>query len=130
VNVLDRLPPERRGAFQRIVATLRERGRRRGDTVTTRAGGAWVAFHSARAGRVFAEVRPSRNGLQAFLLPPRDELRDPRGLSRPAPGSQGWGWFRTKVSLPDGDVPAAVSLLTQSLDYAARLPPPTRRRSR
>ena len=130
MSVLDRLPPERRGAFQRIVATVRERGRRRGDTVTTRAGGAWVAFHSARAGRVFAEVRPSRNGLQAFLLPPRDELRDPRGLSRPAPGSQGWGWFRTKVCLPDRDIPAAVSLLTQSLDYAAKLPAPRKRSTR
>ena len=130
MSVLDRLPAERRWAFQRLAVSLRERGERRGDTITMRAGSAWVAFHSARAGRVFAEVRPSRHGFQAFLLPPRNELRDPRGLSRPAPVSQGWGWFRTKVLLPEGDGPAAVSLLTQSLDYAARLPTPRRRPSR
>lgn len=127
MSVLDQLSAERREPLLHVMAAMRERAARRGDSVSIRPSAVWIAFRSDRAGRVFAEVRPARRGLQAFLLPPRCELRDPNGDARQAPETQGWGWFRTKVLVPEDGIHHLVSLLTQSLDYAYRLPPPRRR---
>lgn len=127
MTVLDRIDGDRLDTLQRITAAMRERAQHRGDELRVRPGVTWISFRSTRASRVFAEVRPGRNGLQAFLLPPRSELRDAGGFARPAPESQGWGWFRTKAVIPANESRAAISLLTQSLDFAYRLPPSRRR---
>jgi len=82
-----------------------------------------VAFRSAAAKRAFAEVRPGKKGIEMFLLPPRAELRDSRGIATPVQPSRGWGWFRTRVKVEDGLSPAvAVDLLRQSYEYARRMP--------
>ena len=128
MTALDRLPADRQEVLREIAAAVRARGRQRSDEVSVRPGVTWISFRSARAARVFAEVRPGRQGFQAFLLPPRGELRDPAGLTRPAPQTQGWGWFRTKAVFREAEVRPAVSLLVQSLDFAYRLPPSRRRR--
>jgi predicted transport protein len=89
----------------------------------------WIAFRSARRGRTFAEIRLSRRGLQIFLLPPRDTLKDPAGLAETPPPSQGWGWFLTKVSVQgNGHVAQVFGLLRQSYLYSRTLPAARRRR--
>jgi len=115
------------GSCRAMVRGLRERlrelGDRHGDRINVRAGEHWIAVRSSRHGRVFAELRPSRNGLVVFILPRPGLLRDPRNLARAAPRTQGWGWFRTRfdVRSPD-DVGAAFRLIRQSYIYGSRNP--------
>ena len=96
---------------------LRECAARRGDRIVEQRHQKWIAFRSERQRRVFAEVRPSRRKLQVFLLPPLQELRDPLRLARVAPRSQGWNWFRTKLTVVgNGPARAALALIEQSYE--------------
>ena len=90
---------------------------RRGDRIVQRRHQKWIAFRSAQQRRVFAEVRPSRRRIQVFLLPSIHELRDPLRIARAAPHSQGWSWFRTKLTVVgNGHARAALALLEQSYE--------------
>ncbi len=100
----------------------------RGDRVEMRVNRYWIAFRSEKQRRAFAEIRPSRQQVEVFILPERRDLSDPAGIARPAPRTQGWNWFRTKFHVVgNGHARAAFSLIRQSYESAAR--PRARRRS-
>jgi predicted transport protein len=129
VSVLARASPETLRAVRAIRRDLAEHADRRGDRLEVRYNTGWIAFRSAAANRAFAEVRPSKKGIEIFLLPPRASLRDPDGLAVPVPPSRGWGWFRTRAKVDDGLSPSvAAALLRQSYEYARRMPRPRRSR--
>ncbi len=114
-EVLDVLDLWRRG--------LAECAARRGDRIVERRHQRWIAFRSERQRRAFAEVRPSRQRLQVFLLPSVQELRNPLRLGRAAPRSQGWNWFRTKLTIVgNGRGKAALALLQQSYEMGPGKP--------
>ena len=124
MNVMRRASPETMRALRRMRQALSAHAERRGDRLEVRYLTGWIAMRSSIAGRAFAEVRPSRSGVEVFLLPPRVALRDPRGLATPVPPSRGWGWFRTRVKVENGTGPEyAVGLLRQSYEFARRMPP-------
>lgn len=102
---------------------LAESAARRGDRIVERHHQRWIAFRSERQRRAFAEVRPSRRRVQVFLLPALNELRDPLRVGRNAPTSQGWNWFRTKLTVVgNGRAYAALALLRQSYEIGPRRP--------
>jgi hypothetical protein len=75
----------------------------------------WVSFNSVRLRRVFAEIRPHRQDVEVFILPPVEALRRPNGLAIPSPPSQGWGWFQSKFRVRGvEEVRAAADLVFQS----------------
>lgn len=128
MSVMRRASPGTMRALRTVREALSRHAERRGDRLEVRYLTGWIAFRSVAANRAFAEVRPGKRGIEAFLLPPRAALRDPHGLASPVPASRGWGWFRTRVKVEDGASPDAVAdLLRQSYEYARRMP---RRRSR
>jgi len=129
VSVLRRASPETLRALRAIRETVAAHVERRGDRLDVRYLSCWIAFRSPGAGRAFAEVRPGKKGIEMFLLPPRAAISDPRGLATPVPPSRGWGWFRTRVKLEDGFSPrVAADLLSQSYEFARRMPHGRRRR--
>jgi len=106
--------------MRRLIAELREFAARQGDEITARVMPRWVALRSKRVQKVFAELRPSRERIQVFVLPPRWELGD-WTLASMAPISQGWGWFKSKFYVEgDGDVRSAIRLLRISYLYSLR----------
>lgn len=97
-------------------------GRRRNDRIRKRVGVHWIAFRSDAQGRVFAEIRPRRDHVEVFILPPPNRLSDPLGLVRRAPSTQGWGWFRSRFDVVGkGQIVPAYRLLRQSYEDG-RLP--------
>lgn len=110
------------GLLEALGDELSKRLRARGDSLEVRQHQKWVAFSSVELRRVFAEVRSHRRDLEAFILPPSEELRNMNGLARSAPPTQGWGWFQSKFRLGDSeDLPAAVDLLLLSYEYRRRM---------
>lgn len=110
---------------QAIVSALRERVRaaanRRQDRVVERAGRYWIAWRSRKANRVFAEIRTLRGRVQVFILPEPRELADASGLARPAPRTQGWGWFRSRVEVSSmAQVEPAARLIVKSYERGVR----------
>lgn len=84
---------------------------RHGDDIVVRVRSRWISVSSKKAEKIFAEMRPSHERIEVFLLPPPRELGDGSLVSRPPP-SQGWGWFRSKLYIDgDGDMESAARLL-------------------
>ncbi len=95
----------------RVGARLTEAG----DRLETKAMTGWVSFKSRDLRRVFAEVRPHRHNVEAFILPPVASLTGADGVALPSPPTQGWGWFQSKFHITrTEDVGVAVDLLIQS----------------
>ncbi|HKZ89597.1 MAG TPA: hypothetical protein VJ300_04980 [Thermoplasmata archaeon] len=116
-NALDRTSDESRAIVNELWVRLRRLGDRRQDRIHRRVGRYWIAIRSVRRGRVFAELRPHRTRIEVFILPPPRHLRDPHGLARQAPRSQGWGWFRARFHIDSrGLVPFAFDLIRQSYE--------------
>ena len=133
MTVLERASSETLRALRSIRASLSAHVGRRGDRLEVRYHKGWVAFRSHVAGRAFAEVRPGKRGIEAFLLPPKASLRDSGSLVSSVPPSRGWGWFRSRLKVENGDsTDVAADLFRQSYEYARKMPgrPPRRRLSR
>ncbi len=82
----------------------------------------WISFRSQRVQRVFAELRPHRRDLEAFILPPVEALEGENGLAESSPPTQGWGWFQSRFRLVrEEDVKAATDLVLQSYVFRARM---------
>jgi len=123
VSVMRRASAETMRTLQDVRQALAAHTERRGDRLEVRYLSGWIALRSTVAGRAFAEVRPSRKGMELFLLPPRAVLRDPRGLATAVLPSRGWGWFRTRVKVENGvSSNYAADLLRQSYEFARRMP--------
>lgn len=122
-NALQKTSEQSREIVSRLADGLRVVGGRRRDRIISRVGEYWIALRSERADRIFAEIRPLRARVEVFILPSPRDLRDPDGLVRRAPRSQGWGWFRARFDVrTPSQVPAAVRLLAQSYEYGRREP--------
>jgi hypothetical protein len=105
-------------ALRRRVATA---ARRRHDRLNERASHHWISWRSRNADRVFAEIRPLRGRIQVFILPAPRQLSDASGLARPAPSSQGWGWFRSRFEVSSmAQVVPAARLIVQSYEQGVR----------
>lgn len=105
-----------------IVSELRRRldgfAAERGDRIREKRGLNWIGWGSVRRDRTFAEVRPHRHRVEVFIRPPVRSLSNPTGLARPAPPSQGWGWFRSRFSVSrPGQIGPAFQLLKQSYSW-------------
>lgn len=111
---------ERTGPVSKaIVVALRDRLRavaaEREDRIDERMSQQWISWRSRKGNRIFAEIRPSRERVEVFLLPSPRDLRDGSGLAKRAPPTQGWGWFRTRVDLRSiREVASAAALVRQS----------------
>ncbi len=82
----------------------------------------WISFRSRRVQRVFAELRPHRKDLEAFILPPVQALSGENGLAESSPPTQGWGWFQSRFRLVRAeDVEVATDLVLQSYAFRARM---------
>jgi hypothetical protein len=109
------------GTSKAIVDALRDRVRavagRRGDRIVEHAGPNWTSWRSGKRDRVFAEIRALRGRIQVFILPRPSELRNGKDLARPAPRTQGWGWFRSRLEVPSITlVEPAARLIVQSYE--------------
>jgi hypothetical protein len=107
------------------VAALRDRVRtvagRRGDRIVEHAGPNWTSWRSKKRDRVFAEIRPLRGRIQVFILPNPKDLRNGGDLAQPAPRTQGWGWFRSRLEVSSmGRVDSAARLIVQSYEHVVR----------
>ncbi len=90
---------------------LRGYATRHGDDIVVKVRSRWISVSSKRADKIFAELRPSKERIEVFLLPPPRELGNGSLVCRPPP-SQGWGWFRSKLYIDgDGDLRSAARLL-------------------
>jgi hypothetical protein len=113
------------GTSKAIVAALRDRVRtvagRRGDRIVEHAGPNWTSWRSKKRDRVFAEIRPLRGRIQVFILPDPKDLRNGGDLAKPAPRTQGWGWFRSRLEVSSmGRVDSAARLIVQSYEHVVR----------
>ncbi len=108
---------------QRLLGKLQERVRKRllrlGDELELKAMTSWVSFKSRKVRRVFAEVRAHRKDVEAFILPPIEFLGEADGMAMPAPPTQGWGWFRSKLRITKKEELAAATDLIL-LSYTVR----------
>jgi predicted transport protein len=121
-DALERTSEGSKAIVEGLEGRLRGLGARRGDRITVRVGSHWVAWRSERSGRVFAELRPLRERVEVFILPRPRDLRDPRGLARGAPRTQGWGWFRTRFEIRSRDsLEGAYRLIRQSYEYGRKM---------
>ncbi|HKZ98256.1 MAG TPA: hypothetical protein VJ326_01500 [Thermoplasmata archaeon] len=119
---MDRAGDGSRAIVTGLAGRLRGLGDQRGDRISVRIGSHWVAWRSERSGRVFAEVRPLRGRVEVFILPLPRDLRDPGGLARKAPSTQGWGWFRSRFDIRSADgVDRAYRLIRQSYEYGRKM---------
>jgi len=112
-------------ASREIVLALRSRleatAAERDDRIDEHMSQHWISWRSRRGIRIFAEIRPLRERVQIFLLPPPRNLRDLTGLAKRAPRTQGWGWFRTRIELRSlREVKSAAVLVRQSYEQGLR----------
>lgn len=132
---MQRISDEHQAGSQAIVNELWRRlnavaGTRR-DRIEETRGRHWIGWRSARRDRVFAEVRPHRRRVEVFIRPPLRSLRNPGGLARAAPPTQGWGWFMSRFSVSHPrQVGPAFRLLKQSYEWTWKAPNGTRGRRR
>lgn len=102
------------GEFRRKIRAL---GHAHGDKIHEKVSEYWIGWRSTRHGRTFAEMRPLQERVQVFILPRRRDLKDPSKLARPAPPTQGWGWFLTRFDVRTLDeVEPAFQLVRQSYE--------------
>ena len=128
-NALRRTGVKSRVSLARIMEEIGGFAAMRGDEIVTRVMPRWISLSSRNGRRVFAELRPSRERVQVFVLPPPSELGGCRMVAR-APVSQGWGWFKSKFFVEgDGDVRVAIRLLRVSYIYSLMLASHKPRRS-
>ncbi len=104
------------GEFRKRIRSL---GHAHGDKIHEKVSEHWIGWRSTRRGRTFAEMRPLQERVQVFILPRRRDLRDPSGLAKPAPPTQGWGYFLTLFDVRTRDqVEPAFHLIRQSYEQA------------
>ncbi len=104
-----------RELLQGLQAEVARRLARFGDELQVRVMRGWISFRSQHLQRVFAELRPHRRDVEAFILPPTEALDGSSSLASSSPPTQGWGWFRSKFRLSRWeDVEAASDLVFQS----------------
>jgi predicted transport protein len=102
------------GEFRRKIQAL---GHAHGDKIHEKVSNYWIGWRSTRRGRTFAEMRPLQERVQIFILPRKRDLKDPSRLARPAPPTQGWGWFLTRFDVRNLDeVEPAFQLIRQSYE--------------
>ena len=120
VNAMRRAGPTLRASLARTMDELAEYASLHNDTLIVKVMSRWISLRSKRGKRVFAELRPSKDRVEAFVLPPPRDLAPSRIVSR-APTSQGWGWFRSKVIMDgDGDSQSVLRLLRISYIFSLR----------
>ncbi len=127
-NAMRRAGIETRASLRRLLDELRSFVDSRDDELIIHVMSRWISIKSRRGGRIFAELRPSKESIEVFVLPPPREL----GSSSPvmkAPSSQGWGWFKSKFVF-DGDGGATSALRILRISYASSMRKPSRRRGR
>ena len=112
------------GESQAIVGQFRKRiralGYDHGDRIREKVGAHWIGWRSTRHGKTFAEMRPLRERVQVFILPPKRSLKDPSRLARPNPPSQGWGYFLSRFEVRTLDeIEPAFALIRQSYERGA-----------
>lgn len=116
-DVLIRTSDESReivGEFRKKIQGL---GRQHRDKIQEHTGEHWIGWRSEKHDRVFAEMRPLQGRVQVFILPRKRDLKDPGGLARAAPPTQGWGWFRTRFDVSSlRQVEPAFRLIRQSYE--------------
>ena len=128
MSVWKRAGREPRQLVKEWYAALTRVAENRGDHLEMRVNRYWIAFRSQKQRRAFAEIRPSRRRVEVFILPERRSLSDPAGISRPAPRTQGWNWFRTKFHVVgNGHAKAALALIRQSYESPMQAVHRTRR---
>ncbi len=94
-----------------IMDELKDIASRHNDEIVAHVMSRWISLRSQRACKVFAELRPSKERIQIFVLPPPREF-GPDSIARRAPKSQGWGWFKTKFIVNgNNDAKRALRLL-------------------
>ncbi len=102
------------GQFRKRIQAL---GHAHGDKIHEKVSNYWIGWRSTRHGRTFAEMRPLQERVQVFILPRKRDLKDPSRLARPAPPTQGWGWFLTRFDVRTLDeVEPAFQLIRQSYE--------------
>ncbi len=111
-------------ASREIVGRFRKRiqalGHAHGDKIREKVSESWIGWRSTRHGRTFAEMRPLQERVQVFILPPKRGLKDPTGLARPSPPTQGWGYFLSRFDVRTLDeVEPAFQLIRQSYERGA-----------
>jgi hypothetical protein len=128
-NAMTRSGLETRACLRRLLDELREFASSRNDDIIVRVMSRWISVKSKNGGRVFAELRPSKERIEVFILPPPRELGSNRLIDR-APPSQGWGWFKSKFVV-DGNGGGATALRLLRISYLSSLrrdKPSSRRR--
>lgn len=102
------------GEFRRKIHAL---GHAHGDKIREKVSNYWIGWRSTRHGRTFAEMRPLQERVQVFILPRKRDLKDPSRIAKPAPPTQGWGWFLTRFDVRSlGEVEPAFQLIRQSYE--------------
>lgn len=105
-------------SLTQVLDSLAGYARDHGDDIVVRVRSRWISVSSKKAEKIFAELRPSKERIEIFLLPPPKELGNGALVSRPPP-SQGWGWFRSKLYIK-GDMKSALRLLRISYIFVIR----------
>ena len=128
-NAMTRAGLETRACLRKLLDGLREFATSRNDVIIVRVMSRWISVKSRSGGRVFAELRPGKEKIEVFILPPPRELGFNRLISM-APSSQGWGWFKSKFVVDEnGGATTALRLLRISyFSSFGRGKPPSRRR--
>ena len=127
-NAMRRAGIEMRDSLRRLLDELRDFVESKDDELVVRVMSRWISIRSKRGGRIFAEMRPSKDSVEVFVFPPPGELGSPSLVAK-APSSQGWGWFRSKFVL-DGDGGDRCALRILRISYIHSLRRPSRRRGR
>ena len=120
-TAIERTGPVSKAIVVALRARLRAVAAEREDRIDERMSQQWISWRSRKGNRIFAEIRPSRERVEVFLLPSPRDLRDGSGLAKRAPPTQGWGWFRTRLDLRSiRQVASAASLVRQSYLHGLR----------
>ena len=127
-NAMRRAGMETRASLRRMLDELRSFLQSRDDELVVRVMSRWISIRGRKGGRVFAELRPSKESIEVFVLPSPRELGSPSSVTM-APSSQGWGWFKSKFVF-DGDGGAASALRILRISYISSMRRPSRRRGR
>ncbi len=119
-DVLVRTSDESREIVGQFRKRIRALGHAHGDKIREKVSESWIGWRSTRHGRTFAEMRPLQERVQVFILPPKRGLRDPTGLARSSPPTQGWGYFLSRFDVRTlGEVEPAFQLIRQSYERGA-----------